>query len=432
MSRQQATSAAILSAFMNKDLLIKRMTESSALDESIRGQVAQLSPLDQERVIKTVIKYGKERIELDGSVKILKLGLDLHYRQVTVAMQEDGWLVRPVGKMAYPDFLKWIKKKLGQGWQIYSCYEAGASGYWLDRKLRKPGVANLVVVPKAMGQGGKKQKTDRRDSAQLVDDLDRYMRGNEKALSVVGVPSEEQEEKRALIRYQLQIMGDRKRCEARGKGLLCSQGIEVQGVWWSEERWQELLPNRELKDWMKEQLEDWRDKELRFEEEQNQLRKRIEALAAECSLPKGVGRYSWVVLEYEMNGWARFNNRRQVGSYTGLCPGVHRSDNRGKEGSINRCGNPIVRWTLIEMVWRLVRWQPDYPPIRQLVKGLVRSKRAKKRLVVMAARRLAIDLWRLATGQTTAQNLGLGLARKSRPLDETARCCPSFCSLQTL
>jgi transposase len=86
---------------------------------------------------------------------------------------------------------------------------------------------------------------------------------------------------------------------------------------------------------------------------------------------------------------------------------VHGSDNRGKEGSINRCGNPIVRWILIEMVWRLVRWQPDYPPIRQLVKGLVRSKRAKKRLAVMAARRLAIDLWRLAIGQTTAEKLGL-------------------------
>ena len=231
----------MLSALMKKDLLIERMTESSALDESVRAQIAQISRLDQERVVKTVIQFGNERIELDLSEKILKLGLDLHYRQVTVAMQEDGRLVRPGGKMAYPDFLKWIKKKLAQGWQIYSCYEAGASGYWLDRKLRKLGVANLVVVPKAMGQGGKKQKTDRRDSAQLVDDLDRYMRGNEKVLSLVGVPSEEQEEKRALIRYQLQIMGDRKRCEARGKGLLCSQGIEVQGVWWSEERWQELL-----------------------------------------------------------------------------------------------------------------------------------------------------------------------------------------------
>ena len=52
------------------------MTESSPLDESVRVSVAQLSRLDQERVLKTVIKYGKEHIELDLSEKILKLGLD--------------------------------------------------------------------------------------------------------------------------------------------------------------------------------------------------------------------------------------------------------------------------------------------------------------------------------------------------------------------
>jgi hypothetical protein len=34
------------------------------------------------------------------------------------------------------------------------------------------------------------------------------------------------------------------------------------------------------------------------------------------------------VLEYEMKGWGRFNNRRQVASYTGLCPGIHQSDGR--------------------------------------------------------------------------------------------------------
>jgi Transposase and inactivated derivatives len=395
----------MLSACMNKDLLIKKVMESN-IAELLPEKIALLSGLDQERGLPMVIQYGQERLELNRREKTLKLGLDLHYRQVTVAMQEEGGLVRPVGKMDYRSFLPWIEKKLGQGWRIYSCYEAGASGYWLDRQLRKLGVANLVVVPKAMGQGGKKQKTDRRDSCQLLDDLDRYMRGNPKAFSVVGVPSEEQEEKRALIRYQVQIMGDRKRCEARGKGLLCSQGIEVQGVWWSEASWQALRQNPALKDWMKEQLEGWRSKALRYEEEQNQLRLRLEALAPD-SLPKGLGRYSWAVLEYEMKGWGRFKNRRQVGSYTGLCPGVHRSDQSGREGSINRCGNPIVRWILIEMVWRLLRWQPAYPPIRQLVKGLVRSKRARKRLAVMAARHLAIDLWRLATGQTTAEKLGL-------------------------
>src|SRR5258707_14785820 len=96
-------------------------------------------------------------------------------RQVTVAMQEDGWLVRPVGKMGYREFLKWIKKKLAQGRQICSCYEAGASGDRLDRKLRRLGVANLVVVPKPVGEGGKRQETDRGDGCQVTDELDRYM-----------------------------------------------------------------------------------------------------------------------------------------------------------------------------------------------------------------------------------------------------------------
>ena len=76
----------------------------------IEEKVAQISNLHQE----TVIKFGNEILKLDLSVKILKLGLDLHYRQVTVAMQEDGRLVVAVGKMAYRDFLKWIKKKLAQ------------------------------------------------------------------------------------------------------------------------------------------------------------------------------------------------------------------------------------------------------------------------------------------------------------------------------
>src|SRR6516164_294451 len=104
--------------------------------------------------------------------RVLKLGLDLHYRQVTVAMQEDGGRIRAAGKMSHEGFLNWVQKKLEKGWQIYSCYEAGASGYWLHRLLVEMGAQNLVVVPKAMGQAGKKQKTDKRDSAELCDALD--------------------------------------------------------------------------------------------------------------------------------------------------------------------------------------------------------------------------------------------------------------------
>jgi transposase len=340
------------------------------------------------------------------SDRVLKLGLDLHYRQVTVAMQEEDGRIKAVGKMGHEAVVSWLEKKRKEGWEIYSCYEAGASGYWLHRRLVEMGVKNLVVVPKAMNQAGQKQKTDRRDAGELCDALDRYLRGNGKALSPVAVPTVEQEEKRALIRYHRQIMADRSRYEARGKGLLCAQGIEVRGRWWQAKGWKELHSDPRLKDWMQEQLEGWRSKLLGAEQQQQKLRRRIEALAP-AMLPKGVGAYSAVVLEYEMKGLARFKNARAVSSYTGLCPGIHSSDGRGKEGSINRCGNAVVRWNLVEMVWRLLKWQPHYEPVRQLAAGLVRSKRAKKRLVVKAARQLAIDLWRLRTGQITPQKLGL-------------------------
>ena len=74
------------------------------------------------------------------------------------------------------------------------------------------------------------------------------------------------------------------------------------------------------------------------------------------NLPVGVGALSWITFQLEIRGWDRFHNRRQVASYTGLCPGIH-INGRGREGRINRCGNTIVCYTLIEMVWRLTRWQ---------------------------------------------------------------------------
>jgi transposase len=344
--------------------------------------------------------------------QVLKLGLDVHYRQVTVAMQEEAGALKAVGRMGHDGFGNWVEKKLKAGWELYSCYEAGASGYWLHRDLVKLGIKNLVVAPKAMGQD-KRQKTDRRDSAELVDQLDRYLRGNRKALSPVAIPTTEQEEKRALIRYHRQIMADRTRYEARGKGLLCAQGIEVQGRWWQPEAWKELKTHGRFQGWMQTQLKGWRRKLLSAEQEQQKLRKQIEALAP-AQLPKGVGAYSAVALEYELKGLARFKTARALSSYTGLCPGIHSSDQRGKEGSINRCGNAAVRWNLVEMVWRLLKWQPDYQPVRQLAAGLVRSKRARKRLVVKAARQLAIDLWRLETGRITAQELGLVMQPTSK------------------
>jgi hypothetical protein len=62
----------------------------------------------------------------------------------------------------------------------------------------------------------------------------------------------------------------------------------------------------------------------------------------------------------------------------------------------------------------MLRWQPDYRLLQKLREALI-SKCAKRRLIVAVARRLAIDLWRWATKQATAQELGLRLTLDKDP-----------------
>jgi transposase len=177
----------------------------------------------------------------------------------------------------------------------------------------------------------------------------------------------------------------------------------VTGVWWAQRRWAELKPT--LPAWLVQELEIMRLVLTTVDTQEKVRRKTLEA-AAPKNLPKAVGALTWVLIAREICDWNRFKNRRQVSSYTGLCPGVQQSGGRKRDGAINRHGNPRVRALLIELVWRLSRWQPDYPPVAALVAGIARGA-ARRKCAVAAARKLAIDLWRLATGQTTPANLKL-------------------------
>jgi hypothetical protein len=64
---------------------------------------------------------GQQASVAPPSNRVLRLGLDVHYRQVTVAQQEDGGRIKSVGKMSHQAFAHWVDKKLAQGWQIESC-----------------------------------------------------------------------------------------------------------------------------------------------------------------------------------------------------------------------------------------------------------------------------------------------------------------------
>jgi transposase len=123
-----------------------------------------------------------------------------------------------------------------------------------------------------------------------------------------------------------------------------------------------------------------------------------------------MGALSSVVISREICNWQRFNNRRQVSSDTGLCPGEYSSGPQRVTGSVTKHGNGRLRAALVELVWRLVRYQPRYHAVQKrlsvLAKGARATRAQRKKAIVAVARQLAVDLWRLHTGRCTPAILG--------------------------
>ena len=175
-----------------------------------------------------------ERI-LASKCETVKLGVDVHARDVVVCVQLDGALPQRAQKMTAEQLVDLARRLVAAGCRVYVCQEAGPCGYGLHRQLLTAGATSYVVVPQVLS-GGRKQKTDRLDAAALADQLDRYLRGNRKAFSIVPVPTPEQEQAREQGRLRGQLQSSRHQWEARGRSLLLAQGYQVSGCWWGARR----------------------------------------------------------------------------------------------------------------------------------------------------------------------------------------------------
>lgn len=347
-------------------------------------------------------KIGEKRTSVEAGA-IVKFGLDVHADQIVARRQIEGKVAQPAQRLSWAKTLQCLKQHCEEGYQVYSCYEAGPCGYGLHRQLEKMGVINYVIAPQKWDHSGKNVKTDPRDATQMGVRLDQYVGGQKEVFSVVMVPTEEQEQLRSLCRHRDRLVRERQRCTVRGLGLMLAQAVQTQGEWWQPKSWAQLEPS--LPAWLIEQLRNWQSTALLLDKQIGELTPRIEALSEGQSLIKGYGALTSAMVNAEIIDWHRFKNRRQVGSFAGLCPSEHTTGKSRRQGSINKHGNPRVRRLLVEAIWRLLYWQPHYKPLFPI--RAAKGSRARKRAVVAAARRLAVDLWRINTGQCTAASLGL-------------------------
>lgn len=357
----------------------------------------------------------------EPKAKTIKLGIDVHLDRYVVVRVTDGGAPQPPQRFKPPEFLLWVAKQLTLAEQVLTCYEAGPFGYSLHRKLEKMGATNYVVRPRDWDEYGKRVKTDKRDAKELALHLDRYVGGNHDALCVVRVPSPQQEQQRSISRQRESFQRERQRLAAQGRSHALYYGEHIQGEWWRQEVWSTL--GTQLPPVLLNLLEPLRRLIGALEVELKTRTQEVEA-AASPQLPVGLGKLTSQILEREVADWDRFKNRRQVASYTGLCPSEDTSSDRRFQGSINKHGNRRLRPVLVECLWRLCVFQPEYRLVKKWRPELLNPKTSRprrKKIIVAMARSFAVDWWRVRTGRCKAQDLGLKLQVPSRSAKAQSR-----------
>src|ERR1039457_5241466 len=335
----------------------------------------------------------------------IKVGIVVHLDRYVGGRQVGGGPPQPPQRFSPSQFLEWAQKQTALAQQVYSCYEAGPFGYRLHRKLKESGLTNYVIRPRDWDEYGKKVKTDKRDAKEIVLNLDRYVSGNREAFCVVRVPTEAEEQARSRSRQRESLQKEKQRLAAQGRSHALYYGAHLEGAWWTGGLWKELV----VPPIVLELLEPLRRLIQALEQELKTLTQALTDAAPE-QLPMGLGKLTYEVLEREVGNGNRFDNRRQVASYTGMCPQEDSSAQRRFQGASNKHGNPRVRTVLVEASWRLVYYQRTYKPVARWLPVLTHPKTTRskrKQIIVAIGRQFGVDWWRVRTGRCQAADLGL-------------------------
>ena len=203
-----------------------------------------------------------------------------------------------------------------------------------------------MIAPQNWDEQGKRQVNDKHDALVMCRRLSEYLAGHHKALSIVQIPSPEEEARRAQGRMREQLCRQIRRMQAMGRSLLLQRGMAVRGRWWRGRSWEHILAA--MPSWVIAQLESWKELLELAEKQVRQIEMQLKK-AAPGKLLFGEGELTHELLARELIDPQRFRNARQVGNYFGLCPSESTSDQRRRMGSITKHGNPRLRRLMVEL-----------------------------------------------------------------------------------
>ena len=252
---------------------------------------------------------------------------------------------------------KLVRKLEAKYERITFCYEAGPTGYELQRHIRGLGHECIVAAPSLIPKKpGDRVKTNRRDAVSLV----KLSRAGE--LTAVWVPDRRHEAMRGLTRAREAAVIDLRAKRQRISALLLRQGrpypadkktwTKVHMNWLASQRFEQP----ELGVVFAEMMFAIRQAQERVE----RLEQAIRAAVPEWSLAemvtafmafRGIDLVSATCLLAELGDLTRFPTAPEVMGYVGLGCSEGSTGDRIKRGGITKSGNRRARRMLVECAW---------------------------------------------------------------------------------
>jgi transposase len=275
-----------------------------------------------------------------------------------------GELIRTRLTPATDHIRSWVQALPGP---VAVAYEAGPTGFGLYRSLTAAGIRCEVVAPsKLQRPSGDRVKTDARDALHLA----KLLRLDE--ITVVTVPSVEQETARDLVRARDDCRRDLMAARHRLSKLLLRHGlVYYEGRAWTgrHDRWLrghhfDALATQTTFDAYYEAVLATTARRDRLDGAIGEMASDSEfsAVVHRLGCLRGVSTLTAFGLAVEIGQWDRLNGKT-IGSFLGLVPSEHSSGNSRAQGPITKTGNGHARRLLVEAAWH---HRPRYRPSKTM------------------------------------------------------------------
>jgi transposase len=291
------------------------------------------------------------------------VGLDVHKETVVIAVADDNARAAEVlGEVPHEASRILARlRKLGPVETLRVCYEAGPTGYGLQRHLLRAGISCVVVAPSLVpSQSGQRVKTDRRDARRLA----HFLRSGD--LTPVWVPDEQTEALRDLERAREDAKRAEKTAKQQLSKFLLRQGRPyTEGKQWTKPHWrwieQQTFTQEAHRRVLVDAIQVVHQATDRVERLEQDIAELIEGsvlgpLVRDLQAFRGVALVTAVGLAAEIGDFHRFATAGQFMAFVGLVPSEYSSGGHRSQGGITKTGNRHVRRLLIEAGWNYYRW----------------------------------------------------------------------------